>query len=87
MDVIQISTLMWRFQTLLKLNSRALKNGLVSHHKGRGVQRGEMRGGFLTYFSATPFAPTFGTTPNILRATKKSQIGAKKIACFARKKC
>ena len=31
----------------------------------RGVQRDEMRGGFLTNFNATPFSPNFGATSKI----------------------
>ena len=46
---------------------------LATSSVGRGVQRGEMRGGFLTYFFTTSYSPTFGAkpkiaTPNFLRS-------------------
>ena len=40
----------------------------------RGVQRGEMRGSYLTYISATPFSPTVSATPKILSATPEFEV-------------
>ena len=36
---------------------------------GRGVQRGDKRGGFLTYFCATSFSPAFDATLKIVSPT------------------